>query len=194
MPSSHSRCRRSAAASSQSKRPSSQSPAERGLPRSAVNVKLALTIDMSRALAERLTAQAIRGGQEPGGARGRDSRNHGEGLMVSPIWRDEFGRRRPTRPCPRCGTVIPPRCACVSRTCAASAGRPTCRRNTSSGAATARKSSPSRSVTAGVSSCRCSVKRADDGRTGRLGGSPGACAHHPHPRPARWWRTLNCGE
>jgi hypothetical protein len=27
--------------------------------------------------------------------------------MTPPIWRDELGRRRPTRPCPRCGTVIP---------------------------------------------------------------------------------------
>jgi hypothetical protein len=27
--------------------------------------------------------------------------------MVPPIWRDEFGRRRPTRPRPCCGTVIP---------------------------------------------------------------------------------------
>jgi hypothetical protein len=27
--------------------------------------------------------------------------------MVPPIWRDERGRRRPTRPCPRCGSDIP---------------------------------------------------------------------------------------
>jgi hypothetical protein len=27
--------------------------------------------------------------------------------MTPPIWRDERGRRRPTRPCPRCGTEIP---------------------------------------------------------------------------------------
>jgi hypothetical protein len=27
--------------------------------------------------------------------------------MVPSIWLDEFGNRRPTRPCPRCGTVIP---------------------------------------------------------------------------------------
>jgi hypothetical protein len=27
--------------------------------------------------------------------------------MVPPIWLDEFGKRRPARPCPRCGTVIP---------------------------------------------------------------------------------------